>query len=318
MPWLIGIDEAGYGPNLGPMVQSSVAVRVEDPQACLWTLLNASVRRVGDKADSRLLIDDSKKVFEGATGFAKLERGVLAAMSAEMVLPCNLGDFTKRLASDDCRTELLREAWFDVTAVQPIEVGLEAVLNAGRDLRIGISKAGAQLGSIRSVVTPTPRFNALLDKWGNKAAVLADGVITLLQANRSLPGDEPIIYLIDKLGGRNFYAAMISTAFSDGWVVAEREGSEICSYRIIGVEREIRLVFQPRADGSHLTVALASMVCKYLREVFMKQFNRWWQSQVPGLKSTAGYPGDAARFMKQIRAKVKALGFEEDAVWRRR
>jgi hypothetical protein len=318
MPWLIGIDEAGYGPNLGPMVQSSVAVHLPDVQANLWDLLAVAVRRAGDKADSRLIIDDSKKVHEGIHGVARLERGVLAALANELILPCDVGCILKLIGSDDSRAELLREAWFDVTMNLPLEVGLESVLNAGRDLRIGLSKAGVQCGAVRSVVTPAPRFNALLDKWGSKAAVLADGVIFLLEANRQLPGDEPIVYLIDKLGGRNFYAAMISTAFSDGWVVAEREGPEICSYRIIGIEREIRLVFQPRADGSHLTVALASMVCKYLREVFMKQFNRWWIGHVPGIKPTAGYPGDATRFMQQIRAKLKALGFEESAIWRRK
>ncbi len=41
----------------------------------------------------------------------------------------------------------------------------------------------------------------------------------------SLPWvDEPLVFLIDKLGGRNYYAAMIQQAFPDGWVVAEREG----------------------------------------------------------------------------------------------
>lgn len=318
MPWLVGIDEAGYGPNLGPMVQSSVAVHVADAQADLWDLLCVAVRRAGDKADSRLLIDDSKRVNEGIHGVAKLERGVLATLADELILPCDLGCILKLIGSDESRSELLREAWFDVTMNLPIEVGLQSVLNAGRDLRIGFSKANVQYGSVRSVVTPALRFNALLDKWGTKAAVLADGVISLLDANRKLPGDEPIVFLIDKLGGRNFYAAMISTAFSDGWVVAEREGPEICSYRIIGIEREIRLVFQPRADGSHLTVALASMVCKYLREIFMKQFNRWWIGHVPGIKPTAGYPSDAKRFMAQIRAKALALGFEEHVIWRKR
>jgi ribonuclease HII len=318
MPWLIGIDEAGYGPNLGPLVQSSVAVQVADAEANLWDLLGAVVRRVSDKADRRLLVDDSKRVNQGTQGFVRLERGVLTALASDLTLPCLLGDLLKRIGSEDSRSELLREAWFDVTMPLPIEVGAESVLAAGRDLRSGILATGAELGTMSAVITPVPRFNSLLDKWGNKSAVLADGVIGLLQANRRLPGAEPLVYLIDKLGGRNFYAAMISTAFSDGWVVAEREGPEICSYRIIGIEREIRLVFQPRADGSHFAVALASMVSKYLREVFMKQFNRWWIGHVPGIKPTAGYPVDAARFMKQIRGKMKALGFDESAIWRRK
>jgi ribonuclease HIII len=177
---------------------------------------------------------------------------------------------------------------------------------------------GLRFGPIRGVVTPTPRFNALLEKHRNKSLVLATGVISLLREGRLLPGDEPLVFLIDKLGGRNYYAAMIAEAFPDGWVVAEREGPEICSYRIIGTDRPIRLVFQPRADGTHLACAIASMMSKYLREVFMKQFNTYWEGHVPGIKHTAGYPADAGRFMKQIRAKVKSLGFEEDAIWRKK
>ena len=30
MPWVVGIDEAGYGPNLGPLVQAAVALKLPD------------------------------------------------------------------------------------------------------------------------------------------------------------------------------------------------------------------------------------------------------------------------------------------------
>src|SRR5437016_4219233 len=35
MPWLIGMDEAGYGPNLGPFVMSAVACKVPEGPAGL-------------------------------------------------------------------------------------------------------------------------------------------------------------------------------------------------------------------------------------------------------------------------------------------
>jgi hypothetical protein len=60
------------------------------------------------------------------------------------------------------------------------------------------------------------------------------------------------------------------------------------------------------------------MISKYLREVLMIEFNRFWQTHVPGLKATAGYPTDAYRFYDEIRPAVERLGMAETAVWRQR
>jgi hypothetical protein len=78
----------------------------------------------------------------------------------------------------------------------------------------------------------------------------------------------------------------------------------------------VQVTFEPRADMSHFCVALASMVSKYLRELFMREFNHFWQQKVPGLKPTAGYPGDARRFWNDIAEVVRHLGLSEEVLWR--
>src|SRR5690348_9680141 len=83
MPWIIGIDEAGYGPNLGPFVMTSVACRVPDKwaRADLWHVLRRAVRRQSSAADGRLLVEDSKVVYSTTRGLHDLETGVLAVLS---------------------------------------------------------------------------------------------------------------------------------------------------------------------------------------------------------------------------------------------
>ena len=76
MPWIVGVDEAGYGPNLGPFVMTAVACRVPRPllTADLWQVLGTVVRRHADDDDERILIDDSKLVYSTAAGLGALER----------------------------------------------------------------------------------------------------------------------------------------------------------------------------------------------------------------------------------------------------
>ena len=130
--------------------------------------------------------------------------------------------------------------------------------------------------------------------------------------------DEPMSFVVDKHGGRNHYAAVLQHALPEGMVLAHEEGPELSLYSVVGLQRQLRLTFAPRADATHLCVALASMFSKYLRELLMLDFNRFWKTHLPDLKATAGYPGDSARYYESIKPVAQRLGVPEAALWRRK
>jgi hypothetical protein len=320
MAWIIGIDEAGYGPNLGPFVTSSAAFRVPDGDgtANLWQLLHTVVRRAVDPTDDRILIDDSKAVYSTARGLLGLEHGVLATLWRASAKCATLQHFLE-WACADCLADLHGEAWFTGDGSLPFCAEPGAVATDAERFDLACETAGIERGPVRSVTVCTPRFNALCEAAGSKGAVLAHGLGRLLRYNCDrVPGADPLCFFIDKHGGRNTYAAFIQHALPEGTVLAEQESMARSAYRVVGLEREVRLVFQPRADAEHFGVALASMTSKYLRERLMGEFNAFWLKHVAGLKPTAGYPGDAARFFETIRPAAKRLGLADDVLWRRR
>ena len=79
---LSGIDEAGYGPLLGPLVVGLSTLKVEEPisPAMPWKLLTPTVTR--KKSKRGLAIADSKLLHKGED-LTPLESGVLAFISAE-------------------------------------------------------------------------------------------------------------------------------------------------------------------------------------------------------------------------------------------
>ena len=317
MPWVVGIDEAGYGPNLGPLVQAAVALYLPDDDPAGWETLKPVVRRAGEKKDGRLLIDDSKKVYT---------RGGLKALEAVGyslfgVVPDSLESFL-RFAVPGCVADLRQEAWFDPAEQLPVAATPEALLEAHGQWTQGYAP-GTQVLLVN--VVPAPLFNKVCDGSGSKATVLSCGLVSLLSRVPAVGNvgireyeNHPVTVLCDQLGGRQRYAALIQQAFPDGWVIAEKEAADESRYRVERLGRPISVVFRPRADAESVSVALASMLAKYLREVCMRQFNRFWAAHVPGIAPTAGYPVDARRFYDQIRGAMHTLGLAEDQVWRKR
>ena len=80
MGLIIGMDEAGYGPNLGPLVITASLWKVpDDPrQFDFWSALESVVSQKKPRKNSRHLhVADSKQVHSATAGLGPLERSTL-------------------------------------------------------------------------------------------------------------------------------------------------------------------------------------------------------------------------------------------------
>ncbi len=313
--WTVGVDEAGYGPNLGPLLQAAVAVRLPRDELAGWRTLGGSIRKAGgrENRDARLIVDDSKKVYHGIHALEKLELGAFAAFG---LVPGLFREWLQPIALEMGFADLEKEFWYDGGLSLPVAAKPETLRFASARFRSTLPE-GVQFALPRVRITPTPRFNEVVELTGSKATLLSEGLIELLREMvTSLPVGEHLLFLCDKQGGRNYYGEQLKLAFPNADVFPDLETAGESRYRIEGLDRVIEVVFRPRSDGESIAVALASMVCKYLREVCMMQFNSFWQKRIPNLLPTAGYPVDAKRFLNEIRDAMGRIGIGEAELWR--
>jgi ribonuclease HII len=321
MPWIVGIDEAGYGPNLGPFVMSAVALHVPESAtgADPWDLLRDAVRRPGERSDARMLVADSKLIYSPGRGISALECVLHAFLTGAWGgAPLTLHDYLGRFCVRG-QHELGAEPWYTGTTKLPATRPARNIQRRASLLTQASANQEITWGPLWSVVICSRRFNQLVQHWGSKGGVLGEALAELLARFGALePSTDSISFLIDKHGGRNHYAAMLQEAMPEGLLVVHEERMERSVYSVLGLKREVRFTIQPRADFEHFAVALASMVSKYLRELLMREFNRFWRRRVRNLKPTAGYPGDSRRFFRAIKPTADRLGIPETALWRQK
>ena len=318
MAYLIGTDEAGYGPNLGPLVVSATVWRVgsvEDTD--LYARLRKAVRPPTEDCSQQgqLVIGDSKALYKPGTGIGQLERGVLTFLAAIDTCPDSWKSMWESVATEDV-SQLSGLPWYrDYDAAIPVDLDEDPRLGADQ-LMLHCRKAGCVPEAIRSRTVFPPQFNQLVDRYGNKASALSRTTLELVRsALDAIPRDEPVYVLCDKHGGRNKYGPLLNETFPDVLAMVRKEGREESVYELGSGNRGRKFVFRAKGEG-FLPSALASMVSKYLRELAMQAFNQFWAAQVRDLKPTAGYPVDAKRFKQQISPAQKKLGIEDRVLWR--
>ncbi len=322
MPYLIGTDEAGYAPNLGPLVVSASVWWVDGPHAQqdLYQHLKSVVCKAPPRRGSRLQrlpIADSKILYSPATGIKHLERGVLAALSLVNHCPTDWLDVWQLLDPPSV-DDLPKVPWHvDYDLRLPLAADPEELTKLVKKLRRSFEQLGVRLIALQSRAVFPDEFNRSTATLGNKSETLSKTTLSLVSAALQQCQDEPVLVVCDKHGGRNQYGRLLQQEFPDVLVEVHGEGLRESVYRWGPPETRTDVRFRMGGE-SFLPTALASMTSKYLRELAMRAFNDYWCGRVAELAPTAGYPRDARRFMNAIQAVKTELGIADGVLWRDR
>ncbi len=350
MYYIIGTDEAGYGPNLGPLAVSATLWKVTDDALTpeqIYNVLSPVLTAKAWKKDSETVpVADSKKLHRHET-LEPLETSLFAALYALKAIhePMNSADFCDLLCGPAHKTERLETVWNDPSTERRVPVNLDwnRAKFLGNLLAQKMRETGVEIAGIRSELVFPRRFNDEVEAAGSKGVFLSDTTMRLvvyfwskiqdliknnafknqntanLTVENPLKKNEPpeVRILCDKHGGRNFYLPVLMEFFPDLPFCIVKEGRDASEYVHYGTSATLRIRFQAKGEALP-PVALASIASKYLREISMERFNDWWRRRLPEIHPTAGYPLDAKRFRAEISDLMESIPLDWRAMWRNR
>ncbi|MHC4130368.1 MAG: ribonuclease H family protein [Planctomycetota bacterium] len=304
----IGIDEAGFGPLLGPLVVSSSLFSVPEHliSADFWQVLRKSVSEQKKALAGRLLVTDSKKAYNRRTGTKHLVRTVLAFLKCLGQNPSTLDELVTLLCPE-LLERLETYPWYKNSASYEISID-EADVNIASDvLRNDMKASGIEFLGFNSCCLDVAHYNKMVKAVKNKSSVLFTATSYLIQYAFENLGDRQLQVLVDRQGGRVHYRKILQRMFPDMELKILQEKSSMSSYELQSGQKKMRLHFVVGADMKFLPVSLASMVSKFLRELLIENINSYFVHRCSDLKPTAGYWKDGLRFIKDLENSDFAL-----------
>jgi hypothetical protein len=317
---VIGTDEAGYGPNLGPLVVAATVWRVACEAGAAEETFQRIASSAGVRADGAALWGDSKLIYHGGKGFAALEKGALAGIGIVTgsppadwpALEAAIGTISPPSSAAAASGPTQSDWHLLDSLLLPHQSDREACRSAAASAAAALAAERIALVAIGCRAVYPREFNGWLDRGLNKSDILSRTTLDLA-AGCARDTEEPALIWCDRHGGRKSYASLVGRHFDAPLVRAIEETPARSAY---AVSPRCRIEFSVGGEA-RLPVALASMTAKYVRELAMSAFNRYWSSRVPGLAATAGYPVDARRWRNEAADGIRQAGVAEDDLWRR-
>jgi ribonuclease HII len=307
-----GIDEAGYGPMLGPLCVACCAFVLDeaDPAAGapnLWSILGDAVCRSKSDRRKRIAVDDSKKLKGAKTSrtahpLKHLERAVLAFAAPEGDLPADDAALFDRLG-----VRVADHPWYASRTALPLGQSDEELRIASARLHRAMDSAAARCRLLRCKAIDAQAFNEGVERMGRKSNVNFGAAMRLADAVwRAWPHAHPRV-IVDRQGGRTHYLRQLQMTWPEAQLRIVAESEEVSRYRLDREGSLLTITFRRESETHHLPVALASMAAKYVRELLMLRLNRFFTGHLPELKPTAGYVQDGRRYLRDIALVIDEL-----------
>lgn len=264
-----GIDEAGYGPTLGPLSIVGVGIDAAPGLDLARAFAGTGVR-------------DSKTLHKPGN-LAPLEQvalGGLAWLTGRRPLSAAevFAVLGEQAADRSHPWQACAEALpLPLSAVQVPTWSLSDVMPLG----------------VRGNLIHASEYNRFTTTSGNKADLELQAVKRLLAW---VAEPTPATVVVDRLGGRRFYRDALQGVWPDNEIAILDEAALASRYDIAGRQ----VAFLVGGEAASPLTALASCIAKYARELHMVLFNRHWCTAVPALAPTAGYPEDARRWLAAL------------------
>lgn len=326
MAVIVGIDEAGFGPILGPLVISSSTFLLPHHllTSDLWQVLKKSVADRRRHLAGRVLIADSKKAFSKSLGIKHLQRTVLACLKCLGKEPATLTQLLS-LVSADCLERLSSYPWYKDAGDQQISANKTDVAIATSVLQDDLASNELKLLELKSYCLDVAYYNKMVSAVRNKASVLFTATCALINSafdNFAAPAfsyeskSDGLHIIIDRQGGRVRYRRVLQRMFPDMQLKILKETPAASSYELLRDGKQMRLHFAVGADDRFLPVALASMLSKFLRQLLIENINRYFTGFHTELKPTAGYWKDGLRFIEDLKQNIPHVAYDSNQLIR--
>jgi ribonuclease HII len=295
---VMGVDENGLGPRLGPLVATSVVLETR-----------RYARAALCERGLALGLTDSKEAggfgrmgFTESVALALLKRGGAGCPGSADGLLDRVSPGSRQRLRSCCPNDPTADQCWTVDLPLPVFGGDESYGEALLDRLVG--RSSLRVVDVQSRVACAGELNTKLAAGKNKLAVDLELFEDLISFARVRHGS-PLLAVCGMIGGIRDYASRLSR-FEDHRVepLGSRRGQRRYMVDDVG---EVR--FEVDADARHLPVALASIVGKYVREICMRRIGEFYRQGDPGLKLASGYHDPVTtRFIEATESSRRQLG----------